>query len=258
VQLRFFAVGQAAPSGVTVTLNPNGGSVSPTSITRTPGNTYGSGGSLPTPTRIGDPLFIDWFTTSGTTGGTRIRNNSTVPNSNHTLFARWTNPNRHDIRWWPPVDSGTTRIPLRFNYAAQPQYWRTNIHRAVNNWNASNTRVSFYSSDLWSANQVFVTNSAQSWVGICTPLDWNGPHITRFEVVLNSRMMYWNARDRGNPLGLYNNVYTAITHVMLHELGHSIGLRDDPIGTTDSIMIIGSERLTPSSFDIQSVNMIYN
>jgi hypothetical protein len=72
VQLRFFAVGQAAPSTVTVTLNANGGSVSPTSLTRTPGSTYGSGGSLPTPTRSGR-RFIDWFNTSATTGGTRIK-----------------------------------------------------------------------------------------------------------------------------------------------------------------------------------------
>lgn len=72
----------------TVTWNPNGGSVSPTSTTKTHGSTLGA---LPTPTRAADAqytyTFKGWFTAA--TGGTQISASTTVT-GNVTYYAQWT------------------------------------------------------------------------------------------------------------------------------------------------------------------------
>lgn len=71
---------------VTVTLNANGGTVSPSSVTVTNGNTYGT---LPEPTRSGYQ-FDGWFTSS--TGGTLVTGDDVVDKASGSivLFAHWT------------------------------------------------------------------------------------------------------------------------------------------------------------------------
>ena len=70
---------------VTVTFNPNGGNVSPTTKTVTIGSSYGT---LPTPTRTGYK-FDGWYTKSS--GGTKVTSSTTVTTaSDHTLYAHWT------------------------------------------------------------------------------------------------------------------------------------------------------------------------
>jgi uncharacterized repeat protein (TIGR02543 family) len=72
----------------TVIWNPNGGSVSPTSTTKTHGSTLGT---LPTPTRAADVqytyTFKGWFTAA--TGGTQVSASTTVT-KNVTYYAQWT------------------------------------------------------------------------------------------------------------------------------------------------------------------------
>lgn len=69
----------------TVTFNPNGGIVSPTSKTVTFGSTYGT---LATTSRTGY-IFNGWFTASS--GGTQVTSGTTVNTANnHTLYAQWT------------------------------------------------------------------------------------------------------------------------------------------------------------------------
>lgn len=72
----------------TVTWNPNGGSVSPTSTTKTHGSTLGT---LPTPTRASTAeysyTFAGWFTAAS--GGTQISSTTTVT-GNVTYYAHWT------------------------------------------------------------------------------------------------------------------------------------------------------------------------
>jgi uncharacterized repeat protein (TIGR02543 family) len=72
----------------TVTWNPNGGTVDPTSTTKTHGSTLGT---LPIPTRAADAqytyTFKGWFT--ATTGGTQISASTTVT-GNVTYYAQWT------------------------------------------------------------------------------------------------------------------------------------------------------------------------
>lgn len=72
----------------TVIWNPNGGSVSITSTTKTHGSTLGT---LPTPTRAADVqytyTFKGWFTAA--TGGTQVSASTTVT-KNVTYYAQWT------------------------------------------------------------------------------------------------------------------------------------------------------------------------
>lgn len=72
----------------TVTWNPNGGTVDPTSTTKTHGSTLGT---LPTPTRAADVqytyTFNGWFTAA--TGGTKVSASTTVI-KNVTYYAQWT------------------------------------------------------------------------------------------------------------------------------------------------------------------------
>ncbi|MBR6364966.1 MAG: InlB B-repeat-containing protein, partial [Lachnospiraceae bacterium] len=69
---------------IKVTLNPNGGSVSPTSVTVTFGGTYGT---LPTPTRA-NYNFVGWFTAAS--GGTQVTAATKVTRAaSHTLYSQW-------------------------------------------------------------------------------------------------------------------------------------------------------------------------
>ena len=74
-----------APTSYTVTFDANGGSVSPSSKTVSPGSAVGS---LPTPTRSGYD-FAGWYLS--TNSGSSPENSSTVINSNTTLHAHWAN-----------------------------------------------------------------------------------------------------------------------------------------------------------------------
>ena len=79
------------PESYTLTLDPNGGSVSSTTKTVTYDSTYGD---LPAPTRTGY-TFNGWYISSS--GGTKVESTTQVKTaSNHTLYAHWT-PNTYTI-----------------------------------------------------------------------------------------------------------------------------------------------------------------
>lgn len=72
---------------VTITWDPNGGTVNPTSQKIL----YGSAiGTLPTPTRSGY-TFVGWFTVAARSGGTQIISTS-IMTSDITYYARWNRP----------------------------------------------------------------------------------------------------------------------------------------------------------------------
>ena len=70
----------------TVTLNPNGGSVSPTTKTVTYGQAYGT---MPTPTRSGY-TFAGWWTAKDSSGKKVTATTVCYASGNYTLYARWT------------------------------------------------------------------------------------------------------------------------------------------------------------------------
>ena len=65
---------------VTVVYNANGGNLSPISQTVQPGSDY----NLPIPTRK-NAAFLGWYTSTGSMVTSKV----SVPNTNHTLTARW-------------------------------------------------------------------------------------------------------------------------------------------------------------------------
>ena len=83
--MHFITIAVHIPADVyTVTLNPNGGTVSPNNITVTYGQQYGT---IPTPTRTGY-TFGGWYTSS--TGGTEVTSTTVCStNSDHTIYAHW-------------------------------------------------------------------------------------------------------------------------------------------------------------------------
>ena len=75
----------AGEVSVSVTFDPNGGTVSPTSRTVTVGKAYGT---LPTPTRSGY-VFAGWYT--ATAGGDRVTATTVVAlGRDHSVYAHWT------------------------------------------------------------------------------------------------------------------------------------------------------------------------
>ena len=100
---------QWSVNSVTVSLDANGGSVSPSSVTVAYGDTYGT---LPTPSRSGYN-FTGWYTAAS--GGTKIDGNSTVSNaSNHTLYAHW-----EEV------------IPSELSYYCAPSSLGSDIHKPI-------------------------------------------------------------------------------------------------------------------------------
>ena len=92
---------------ITVTFNPNGGTVSPTTKTVTIGSTYGT---LPTPACT-NYNFDGWYTSA--LGGSKVTASTTVTaTSNHTLYAHWTHvcANGHNYSYTvstPPTTTAT-------------------------------------------------------------------------------------------------------------------------------------------------------
>ena len=78
--------GRWTPKSYTVTLNPNGGSVSPTTKTVTYGKAYGT---LPTPMRTGY-TFVGWWTAKDSGGKKVTATTICYASGNYTLYARWT------------------------------------------------------------------------------------------------------------------------------------------------------------------------
>lgn len=98
----------------TVTWNPNGGTVNPTSTTKTHGSTLGT---LPTPTRVADAqytyTFKGWFT--ATTGGTQI-SASTIVTGNVTYYARWTATYKNYTVAWNGNGGTPSKSSSSFHY----------------------------------------------------------------------------------------------------------------------------------------------
>ena len=103
--------GWRAYADITVTFNPNGGSVSPTSKPYSPTKTYDS---LPTASRTGYD-FDGWYTSSS--GGTKVTTASTVPTTAHTLWAHWT-AHTYTIRFNANGGSGSmSDLPMTYDVA---------------------------------------------------------------------------------------------------------------------------------------------
>lgn len=107
---QFFRLYEVPPATVIVTFNGNGGST-PSPITAIIGGTYGT---LPVPTWTGYD-FNGWFTAKS--GGSQVTASSTVPSSNHTLWAQWQFAPL-DVEYYIPSWSGPRTINMLPSVAA--------------------------------------------------------------------------------------------------------------------------------------------
>ena len=242
-----------------VRLYPNYGANRATTVVRTRGRAVGT---LQNPASRGaereDPRFVDWFTTNATSGGTRVRSSSIVPNvTTWNLHARWTSPSRHNPQWVRPANSGITAISLRFDNVNST--WASPMNSAINSWNNSNARVRF-SRNPNSNNRVSIRQfnpASQTSFARIFYRERNGTRIVRFDIELYSTRINNHVRDTRDA-----TFARVVQSVMTHELGHAIGLKDNPTGATGNESIMNSDRQrwvrrTPAAFDVRSVNRIY-
>jgi hypothetical protein len=120
-----------------------------------------------------------------------------------------------------------------------------------------------YARDAWytaMGQTVFTVNSNSTNVIYCDSYDdtWYGLYqaytlnstgaFSRFNLHINTRTINANSSTSTRP-----NYYRS---VIVHELGHSLGLADNPVTNSDSIMDQGRTRatmITPQIFDIDAV-----
>jgi len=143
--------------------------------------------------------------------------------------------------------------------------WRSNIARAADNWNNSAAHVTFWFSEN-SNNEVWVVpvlEGRPGALGVLRPRSsiLNNTWLNGFNIELGAQRIHDYAYNIHHPSATYANT---ITHIMAHELGHAIGLRDDPrnIGdgqlTVNTIMKAQYPPIThPHQNDIDRVNRLY-
>ena len=252
----------ALSANVRVRFHPNGGGGNIRERTRQSGRQMGS---MPRrPSRPPNRRFVGWFTSSANVGGTRVRSSTTVPNvTTWNLHARWTDPTRHLTRWWRPATSGTTTINVR-NFNLSPSSFQTGAQRGIRNWNYSTATVRFNLNNT-SRNRVLVRAEDPDRP---TRL---GVRVIRWRT--GTRIRRWDIRLYRDPITRHANarnysITNVVENVMTHELGHVVGLADNPTSGNGSVMNTNRSRniaglsngvpRVPTSYDITSVRMIYN
>ena len=149
----------------TVTFNPNGSSVSPTSKTVTYDSTYGD---LPTPSARTGYNFDGWYTSA--TGGTKITSSSRVTTAgNHTLYAHWTgkpytvyfqgnggsvSPTSKTVNYYQSY--GTLPTPTRAGYTFKGWYTSTSGGTKITSSSTFTQLSNQYLYAQWTANTMTV------------------------------------------------------------------------------------------------------
>ena len=153
----------------TVTLNANGGTVSPASITVTYGGTYAN---LPTPSRAGY-TFTGWFT--ATSGGTqRAKTSKVTITANETLYAHWT-ANTYTVYFngnGGSASYGSKTVTYGGTYGSMPTASRSAYSFA--GWYDGN------GNRIWEASTYNIVGNTTLYAH-WTQTDWTAPTITRTE-----------------------------------------------------------------------------
>ncbi|MCL2572693.1 MAG: InlB B-repeat-containing protein [Defluviitaleaceae bacterium] len=254
---------------ITVTFNPNGGEMPSGQESRQVISGYPL--VMPSqPIRVGATTGrrkTGWFT--AVDGGNEVPHLTFAPNSNVTYHARWVlniDLRRHLTYW--THSNNITILSTEINVdPIVENAWTRGIGSGIsgaNSWNSSSAPVNFTVSptSLTSRNRVIVEEHRNR----PDVLGWAqngvlGFRINWFEIVLNSYAIENLASWEGY------NLQHVITSVMVHELGHTIGLEDGFIGNphegyiNSSIMNQDRSRGTlyrPTQFDIVSLSYIYD
>lgn len=146
------------PQLVTVTFNPTGGTVSPTSVQVTPGLTYpqATGNQLPTPVREGYSC-LGWYTAQ--TGGSLVTKN-TVINQNVTWYAHWEIKSNYSLTY--NVNGGTGTVPSQqtnITYGTHLAVASANITKTNSVFASWNTRSDGTGIDYYPGNQIVINDN---------------------------------------------------------------------------------------------------
>ena len=253
-------------SYVFITLDPGvGGVVNPQRIRILRGDDVGT---LPTPTRSSAGIFIGWSTAAN--GGVLVATDQTAT-QDATFHARWTDPNRH-LNYWTRPTPPITHIYIQNVNMLGLEYagWRNAMQSSMNSWNNSDTPIQVAFDDFATVTTVTRTVDERDFrLGTFLPVPDNvvGPNLHGFRLTLNTFQIGRHARLAAGPgaddIVVEHIFYRLVTHVFAHEIGHTVGLEDDPqSGGQLSIMtnflnphdpILAG----PQPFDVDSVNLIY-
>ncbi|MBR6040009.1 MAG: InlB B-repeat-containing protein, partial [Clostridia bacterium] len=193
---------------VTVSFDPNGGTVSPTSKTVTVGSTYGD---LPTPTRTGY-TFDGWYTAKD--GGSKVTASTTVTNtSNHTLYAHWT-ANQYTVTFnanGGSVSTTSKTVTYDSTYGDLPTPTRTGF--TFNGWYTASSGGSKITSSTKVTTASNHTLYAQ-WTpqgGIVVTLDANGGEVSPTTVTVTYNSTYGTLPTPTRTGYTFDGWYTAKT-----------------------------------------------
>ncbi len=132
-----------------------------------------------------------------------------------------------------------------YDYNSQ---WQGPMDRALSSWNVTPTPVWITKSSSAPNSIVAAQYPGVTWFGLYTP---HGSKPGRyFDIKLNS-------------LNLSKTTYyfdRFVTQVLVHELGHSLSLVDNPVTSQRSIMTYGLDHslyYVPQQYDINDVNNYY-
>ncbi len=244
----------------TVSLNANGGSVSPSSITVYYGSSYGYYNSLPTPTRSGYS-FSGWYTAAS--GGSYVSNSTTVTTAgNHTLYAHWSSTG---MTVYFDANGGVVYTTSTIAYYGQSYGWLPEATRTGYNFDGwytsptggsqvtTSTVVSTTSSHTlyahWTAKTYTVTKIRENGNSVSTfTVTYGSPYgdeLNSHPLTVNSQFLGWFTEPEG---GTQVTSETIVTTAGDHALYAQYDYRITVIGCIDGsakINIIGK-----GSFDV--------
>jgi len=200
------------------------------------------------------PQPIGWFTERD--GGVLVTED-TVFSQSSTIYLRWTDPARHMGVWshWNTINLTLARIT--------DSLWRDGITQGMAAW-SSDARQPFTIINIpFSNNEVLVRAEAPppqfrgyaAWVHTET---WQDSALTQFQMNFNRRAIELAVEQ----LGLC--ITDAIATLTAHEIGHVVGLADNPLGENAplGISLMSQEwpRRTisrPTAVDIENLRWIH-
>ena len=117
---------------------------------------------------------------------------------------------------------------------------------AMSNWSGTAT----FTEDKNSNNKVYTDSYPDSWYGLHSSYKYqNSGEFAKFEIKINQRTLKADA-----PSGKLVSYYKS---TMTHELGHTLGLADNPVTNAESLMKHNRDRaliIKPQEFDKDAVN----
>lgn len=127
--------------------------------------------------------------------------------------------------------------------------WLSLIDNSIASWNSTPTPVNITKSST-AKNNINASNYTDTWYGYYIGYNEGISSLFYFDIKLNANTIQKKATN-------FNNF---VQSVLVHELGHSFSLDDNPPGVTATIMYYDRDRnimTTPQTDDINGVNDYY-